>query len=285
MAHETLNVISSARVDIAASYIAARARRLSLATDSVAGMDPPRQDNGIRLLRESLSRAYGPFPINVLNGPRLGRLLRRQPCAFPAFIDGNMQRDEWIVGPHGLLKTDYEHHGLGKEELNVVDPAYDLADTILNLGLSPDEESKLLRQYIDESGDVLVEQRLFLNKLLAGLWAMKRAHEQLFGKAAASERQQALHRRFMAAWDFLTVQAARYCGRHSRRPAGLRWRPPLAMLDIDGVIDRRLFGFPSTTAAGIEALMLLNVHDVCVVVNTARSVAAVKAYCEAYSLA
>ena len=53
--------------------------------------------------------------------------------------DGNMRRAEWIVGPHGPLKTDYEHHGLGKEELNVIDPAYDLADTILNLELSPEE--------------------------------------------------------------------------------------------------------------------------------------------------
>jgi len=51
----------------------------------------------------------------------------------PTLIDGRMQRAEWVAGPQGLLKTDYEHHGMGKEELNVVDPAYDLADTILNL--------------------------------------------------------------------------------------------------------------------------------------------------------
>jgi hydroxymethylpyrimidine pyrophosphatase-like HAD family hydrolase len=276
---------ASTRIDVAASYIAARARRLGLSTDSVAGMDPPRQDNGIRLLRAALSRAYGRFPIDVLAGPRLGRLLRRQPCPFPALIDGNMQRHDWIVGAHGPLKTDYEHHGLGKEELNVVDPAYDLADTILNLGLSAEEEKKLVRQYVEQSGDVLVERRLLLNKLLAGLWAMKRAHDQLFGKAAASERQQALHRRFMAAWDFLTVQAARYCGGLCRPSAAPRWRSPLVALDIDGVLDRRLFGFPCTTAAGVEALSLLRAHDLSVVVNTARSIAEVKAYCEAYALA
>jgi HAD superfamily hydrolase (TIGR01484 family) len=57
------------------------------------------------------------------------------------------------------------------------------------------------------------------------------------------------------------------------------------MLDIDGVLDRRQFGFPCTTAAGIEALSLLHAHQISIALNTARSVAEVKAYSEAYSLA
>jgi hydroxymethylpyrimidine pyrophosphatase-like HAD family hydrolase len=273
------------RIDTSASYVAARARRLNLEARSVADLDLPRQDNGVRLLGKALSRAYGAFLTDMLTQPRLGRLLRRQPCPFPTLIDGNMRRSEWIVGPHGPLKTDYEHHGLGKEELNVIDPAYDLADTILNSELSAEEESRLIRRYIDESGDVGVEQRLFINKLLAGLWAMKQAQEHLFGKARVAERQQAFHRRFMSAWNFLTVQTARHCGGYCRPPAEPRWRSPLVTLDIDGVLDRRVFGFPCTTAAGIEALSLLSAHELSVAVNTARSVAEVKAYCQAYSLA
>jgi len=46
-------------------------------------------------------------------------------------------RAEWTVGTFGLLKTGYDDHGLGKTELNVIDPAYDLAETILSLALSP----------------------------------------------------------------------------------------------------------------------------------------------------
>ena len=67
----------AARIDAAAAYIAARVRHLSLARETAAGLDPPRQGNGARLLREQLGKAYGPFPINLLMQPRLGRLLRK----------------------------------------------------------------------------------------------------------------------------------------------------------------------------------------------------------------
>jgi hydroxymethylpyrimidine pyrophosphatase-like HAD family hydrolase len=268
-----------------ASYVAARARRLNLETERAAGMDLQRQDNGVRLLGKALSKAYGAVLTDMLMQPYIGRRLRQQPCPFPTLIDGNMQRGEWIVGPRRLLKTDFEHHGLGKEELNAIDPAYDLADTILNLELSPQDESRLIAQYVALSGDLAVEQRLFMNKLLAGLWEMKQAQEQLFGKARVAERQQESHRRFMVAWNFLTVQAARHCGGYCRPLSQPGWRSPLVVLDIDGVLDRRLFGFPSTTAAGIEALSLLRAHELSVAVDTARSVAEVKDYCLAYSLA
>jgi hydroxymethylpyrimidine pyrophosphatase-like HAD family hydrolase len=275
----------TAQPDTSASYVAARVRHLNLGPQSIAHTNLQRQDNGIRLLTKALSKAYGAVATDLLMQPRVARRIRRQPCPVPTLIDGNMQRAEWIIGPNGPLKTDYEHHGLGKEELNLVDPAFDLADTILNMNLSPEEEAKLIRRYIEQSGDFGVERRLFMNKLLAGLWAMKQAQEHLFGKAGLAERQQECHRRFMLAWDFLTAQAARYCGNHCQQPAQPRWRSPLVALDIDGVIDRRLFGFPCTTAAGIEALSLLRSHEYAVAVNTARSVAEVKVYCQSYALA
>jgi hydroxymethylpyrimidine pyrophosphatase-like HAD family hydrolase len=272
-------------IDTSASYVASRVRRLSLRTGSTPGMNLERQDNGIRLLGKALSKAYGAVLTDMLVQPRVARRLRSQPCPVPTLIDGNMQRADWIAGSDGPLKADYEHHGLGKEELNVIDPAYDLADTILHMGLSAEDESRLIRRYIEESGDGGVERRLFINKLLAGLWTMKQTQEHLFGTAGSAERQQQCHRQFMAAWDFLTTQTARHCGSYCQRPARLGWRSPLVALDIDGVIDRRLFGFPCTSAAGIEALSLLNAHHLSVTVNTARSVAEVKAYCEAYALA
>jgi hydroxymethylpyrimidine pyrophosphatase-like HAD family hydrolase len=265
--------------------VLARVRSLNLLTTPGSGKGLTRDCNGLRLLAKVLSKAYGRIGSDVLARPHLERQLSRQPCPRPTLIDGKMQRAEWITSAQGLLKTDYEHHGLGKAELNVVDPAYDLAEIILDLALTAEEESRLIRRYVAESGDDDVEQRLFLNKLLAGVWAMDTAQQQLFGKPQARDRQQESHRRYMAAWDFLTVHAARYCGSYCWAPAEPQWHAPLVTLDIDGVLDRRLFGFPCTTAAGIEALSLLHAHQLSVALNTARSVAEVKAYCEAYSLA
>jgi hydroxymethylpyrimidine pyrophosphatase-like HAD family hydrolase len=273
------------RIDTSARYVATRVRRLDLARDPAPGKGLQRHQEGLRLLEKVLSKAYGRFVTGTLMRARLQRRLCEQPCPVPTLIDGNMGRSEWIVGPRGLLKTDYEHHGMGKTELNVTDPAYDLAETILNLALSPAEEESLIRGYVEESGDSGVEQRLFMNKLLAGLWAMDSAQKHLFAKPRAADRQGEFHQRFMGAWNFLTIHAARFCGGYCRGAKAVGWRSPLIALDIDGVLDRRLLGFPCTTAAGVKALSVLSAHGFCVTLNTARSASEVKDYCRAYALA
>ena len=271
-------------IEASAKYVAARTRLLKLTGDKADSIDLKRYNNGIQLLGKALSRAYGPVLTDRLMQARLGTLLQKRSCPFHTLIDGNMHRKEWIRGPQGLLKTDFEHHGMGKAALNLTDPAYDLADTIMDLALLPEEERSLISQYITQSGDREVTQRLFMHKLLAGLWEMNEIREQLFSSPRGSAAQRDYHRRFMAAWNFLTVQAARHCGSLCIQPKNLAWRAPLVLLDIDGVIDRRLFGFPSTTVAGMKALSLLNAHEFSVALNTARSVVEVKNYCDAYSL-
>ena len=193
----------------------------------------------------------------------------------------------WISGPHGLLKTDYEHHGIGKDELNVDDPAYDLAATILDLSLSPAEESSFIRSYIECSGDTSVEQRLFLNKLMAGFWAIHQTEAGLFGGLQPKDQQQKFHDQYIRAWNFLIcLHTARFCGRHCGPLHELRWRSPIVMLDVDGVLDRRIFGFPCITAAGMRALSLLRAHGFSFVsLNTARPASEVRDYCQAYGLA
>jgi hydroxymethylpyrimidine pyrophosphatase-like HAD family hydrolase len=196
-----------------------------------------------------------------------------------------MHQSEWVVGPRGVIKTDYEHHGFGKNGLNVVDPAYDLADIVLNFDLSKKEEEQLIREYIAQSGDNTVEQRLFLHKMMAGLWTINEVQQQLFTSPQGRQAQQYYHSRFMNAWNFLTLQTARHCGAMCNRTIELEWKAPLLFVDIDGVLDRRIFGFPATTAAGINALSLLKAHGICIALNTARSAQEVREYCHAYALA
>jgi len=98
-------------------------------------------------------------------------------------------------------------------------------------------------------------------------------------------RRDTFHRQYICAWNFLVSQTVRECGKLCQAPAGASWHNPLVVIDIDGVLDRMVFGFPSTTAAGIKALSLFSSHGFAVALNTARTLREVKEYCEAYGLA
>src|SRR5262249_24453640 len=175
------------------------------------------------------------------------------------------------------------HHGMGKTELNVTDPAYDLADAVLRFKLSAEEEQRLLRRYRDSTGDSEVEQRLFLFKLLAGSVALRAAPRNL-GDVRLRNGHPEFHRSFVEAMEFQIAQAARACGIACRPPRAPCWRSPLVVLDVDGVLDKQVFGFPTTTAAGIEALRLLHAHGAAVALNTARTLEQLREYYRAYGL-
>jgi hypothetical protein len=267
-------------VQRAAAYIAARVRTLRLDADPGPELDASHQ-NGAELLAAALSGAYSGKAASVLKRARLRHELTRRPCPLPTLIDGKMRLREWIAGGGTLLKTDFEHHALGKTELNVTDPAYDLAEVVLHFGLSAAEEQALLRRYHEASGDEGVEKRLFLHKLLAGTAAVKAALDGLKDPRLA-HRHQEFSRSYTRARDFLGTQMARHCGRFCRvaRPAG--WGSPLVVMDVDGVVDKQVFGFPSTTAAGVQAVALLHAHGLASALNSARTLAEVQEYCRDY---
>ncbi len=203
---------------------------------------------------------------------------------MPTLIDGKMSRQEWVAADSKLLKTDFEHHGQGKNELGMTDPAYDLADTIFHFRLSEKESAQLVRHYVQESGDIHVEKRLFLNKLLAGMWAQNLATLGLHNPRLLHRRHE-FHQQYLSAWNFLVGETIRERGKLCHRPREIHWHTPLVVADIDGVLDRMVFGFPSTTAAGIKAISLLHGHGFAIAINTARTLHEVKQYCRAYGFA
>ena len=266
------------------SYVAARTRAAALAADPSVEIAAEDQHMAYDELASMLSRAYGWKPAAVLKRPRLRRQLSRQTCPLPMLTDGKMRPVEWILGPSGLRKSDFEHHGMGKRELNMTDPAYDLADAILHWNLSASEEERLISLYREQSGDRDVASRLYLNKLLAGQQARNHAIDCL-RDVRLSGRHGDYNRQYLEAVKFLIVHSARLAGKSCRKPATPHWHAPLVVMDIDGVLDRQAFGFPSTTAAGIEAVSLFHSHGFCAAVDSARSIAEVKEYCVAYGLA
>lgn len=265
----------------AASYVAARCKSLPLRKDPSPDLARAGWHQGFELLTEVLSRAYGWGPTRVLKRYLIRSELSRRPCPVPTLIDGKMRPLEWVQTHSTLLKADFEQHGLGKIELCVTDPAYDLAEAILYFRLSEHEEKALLTHYAQSSGDTSVRERLFLHKLLAGKWAMHAALANLKDPRLAA-RHSEFDQQYLNAWNFSMIHTAQLCGSLCRQPKELQWRSPIVMLDIDGVLDKQIFGFPSNTAAGIRAISLLHSHGFPVALNTARSPLEVKEYCRAY---
>jgi haloacid dehalogenase-like hydrolase len=265
-----------------ASYVASRVRLVALRDDPTADLIHDNQHKGYEELADLLGRAYGSAPAAALKRPRIQQCFAQSACPVPTLIDARMRPLEWIGGPSSLLKTDFEHHAMGKRELEMVDPAFDLAEAILHFKLSKTEEQKLIDRYVEESGDKQVCHRLFLNKLLAGTWSMIQALLNL-NDQRLRHRWQEFNRQYLEAWQFLTIQTAWHCGRLCIPSPSARWQSPLVVLDVDGVLDRNVFfSFPSTTAAGMKAVSLLHSHSVAVTLDSARSLYEVKEYCDAY---
>ena len=269
-------------VHMVASYVAARVRHLGLEADPSQELTRQDEHLGNSILAWLLSRVYGRGA--TLKYPRLLDGLSTAPCPFPTLIDGKSNRPEWVRIASSYVKTDFEHHGLGKTGLNVTDPAWDLAAAILHLNLSPMEEEQLLNQYRMETGDTGVKERIFLHKLIAGAWEFSKTLDKLADPDLTSHHED-FNRRYVAAWNFLVGHTARRCAQLCKRPGTIGWGGPLVFLDLDGVVDRSLFPFPSTTPAGIRAISLLHSHGFTLVTNTARSLPQVKEYCDAYGFA
>jgi hydroxymethylpyrimidine pyrophosphatase-like HAD family hydrolase len=160
-----------------------------------------------------------------------------------------------------------------------------LGDAIFQHHLSDDEAAQLVSRYVQESGDAAVHDRLFLNKLLVGLWAQDLASLGLQNSRLLPRRRE-FHSKYVDAWNFLLQQTLKECGKLlCHKPESASWHAPLVVADVDGVLDRMVFGFPCTTAAGIRAISLLHAHGFAVALNTARTLGEVKQYCVAYGFA
>jgi hydroxymethylpyrimidine pyrophosphatase-like HAD family hydrolase len=274
--------IPDVSVHALASYVASRARRLRLTED-------PCYENlhygrtGWSELVNLLRRAYGLY-VGRLKIPALHKRLRRLITPVPALIDGRVKPDEWVAaGPGtGVLKADFEHHSFGKTELNVADPAYDLACATFNFGLEPEPERRLVQEYARQSGDRLVEDRVLLYQLLHGSLAMATAVDRAARDPAGTRHD--WNRRYLGARAFLTSRLARFAAGRIPAPARVAWTKRLFFLDLDGVFDSEALGFPHTTPSGLAALELLRAHGVSVVVHTGRSIEEVHNYCRDYSL-
>ncbi len=269
--------VKDTMVNRVASYVAARSRRLPLPGDCRFERRTYRWtgcDDILNILRS----AYGPY-VNRLKLPALRKQLQKVVTSVPTLVDGRMNPEEWLHSAGGIFKTDFEHHNFGGGEFDIVDPAFDLAAAMFEFGFSKLEQQELLRRYIEESGDSTVEQRILLHKILCGTVAMQRAtNAAIAGKDPLRNNERRTRAR-----NFLVYSMSEFCAQFVRQPMqSLSWTQLLFFLDIDGVFDQELLGFPHATRRALEAIALLRAYDFTIVLNTGRGINDVRQYCEAY---
>ena len=260
------------------AYIAARTRTLRLSSHS-KNKGVTYSAVGVDEIVDLLRAGYGPY-VNRLKKPILRKYLYRFMASAPTLLDGQMKADEWLRLPAAIYKADFEHHNFGGAELDLVDPAYDLAAAMLEFRLSGNLERELLSTYVRESGHTITAERILIYKILYGSLVMSHARDRIVnGRDRAKNNELYLY-----AKDWLIYSMNEYCSATAGCAKPRYWSDLLFFMDLDGVFDQALLGFPHTTHKALQSLALLREAGHSIVPNTGRSVENVRHYCDAYGL-
>jgi hydroxymethylpyrimidine pyrophosphatase-like HAD family hydrolase len=275
---EEPNVKSDELIGVLASYVAARATKLRLAGDFQFETRSYRW-TGVDEIVTILRAAYGPY-LSRLKGRHLRKELYKYVTAVPTLIDGKMSPEEWVHAPGFIRKSDFEHHNFGGAEPDIADPAYDLAAAVFEFQLTKESEEELLGTYLRLTGDRTIRDRIIVHKILYASMAMRHAADRVSAGEVPEENHHLYHR----ARNFLIYSMIEFCSSLINVRRNLQWSDSLFFIDLDGVFDQDILGFPHATYSGLQSLMLLQANRCSVVLNTGRGVEHVRKYCDVYGI-
>jgi hypothetical protein len=261
------------------SYLARRIVALNLEEDPTTAKGYRR--TGRERIAEALLLSLGPIHRRLIRFS-LRRRLAHYASQVPTLLDGRMGMANWVLGPEGARKVDFEHHNFGGGEQDLVDPAYDLAAAIYELALDAEAERQLVAEYRERSGDMNIQGRLLLYKYFVGRLAMEKAANVL-RRASVRHLHAEMNQRFLNGRNFLTYQLNRHHAARIDITTPREWSNRRFIMDLDGVFDiQRLGFFPHTTTIGLLALRKLQMSGYSVVPNSGRSIEHVLDYCRNY---
>jgi hydroxymethylpyrimidine pyrophosphatase-like HAD family hydrolase len=275
----TVEEKSDQNIDRMSSYLARRVKHLSLNEDPRS--NPPFLGWGWLEILAMLRRVYNPLLGYLKHSAILARLktVLHYP---PTLVDGRMRPDEWIHTEDGIYKIDFEHHNFGAPELDVVDPAYDIAISSYEFSFTVAEENRMLLKYAQESGDNdTLAQRVFLYKLLYATAEAERNLHRILSDNKTMNKEE-LNERLLKSWNFRTYTMNRFCSELIKELGAENDNSGLVFMDIDGVFDSEIMGFPHTTINGLKAIATAKEAGYSVIPNTGRSCEHVRNYCLQY---
>ncbi|MDX6700523.1 MAG: hypothetical protein QOF26_749, partial [Baekduia sp.] len=248
-----------------AGEVDARARALPLASDRTTGArgERPAWEAASLVLSRAFGRAQPAARVLVVD-PAVQGLLRVE---RPSRVDGSMALSRWFAAGAGdLVKVDWAEPDGASWRVASCDPVSDLAQ--VTAGSQDRALGRLLREAYNLLGHEPIEAERWLLHELAHLWSHERAapDDPAPRRAAAVAMQAYMHEVYFA----------------DLAPDG---NGPLCALDVDGVLELGVLGFPALTPVAAQALRALTAHGHRPVLATGRSEQEVIERCAAYRLA
>ncbi len=248
-----------------AGYVAARRRALRVARDCTVAMfgERPVWEIAGLVLGAGFARAAPVARVAVVDRA-MRRLLH---VVDPSVIDGSMTPEHWFTDDGGRpVKVGFSDRTYWRFGLVCSDAAFDLASVG---ALAPDGElaGRVRAAWWRETGEEVDAEKWLLYEL-AHLWGVLRAdpaQEAAVRHASARAAQRYFAGAFLV--DMRSNASGALCG-----------------LDIDGVLENELLGFPVLTRASATALRALIAHGYRPVLVTGRGLEEVRDRCRAYGL-
>ena len=249
-----------------AEYVAARGRLLALQDDVT--LRQRGQNPAWEAASTLLSRLFGrtwPLARALVTNRVVKRVLRVEHAAV---IDGRCELSNWFIGHRDgkLVKVDWEQGSGSNLDARCCDPVFDLASVTArtgDLGLARDLQvayARLGAAPIDAERWLLYQ----LAWLSAGIDGRREADQDVL--RGCSRALQSYYRSVY--FDDLVIDES----------------GPLCGIDIDGVLEGELLGFPALTPASATGLRALHAHGYQPMIVTGRSLRDVIERCEAYRL-
>ncbi|WP_405804694.1 HAD hydrolase family protein [Streptomyces sp. NBC_00210] len=254
--------------DAVVEYVMQRRQSLAVAADRspfLRGRQPV-WEVGARVLADRCGQLADPLR-PLLIDPLLRALLR---SPAPCLVDGRTSYGHWREGAGGWIKVDFHEGHFSHLDLAAYDAAYDLAGAALSL---PDDEDRLLARYEKLTGSRVPPSRWCLYKVTHGWNAERLAHAGVDIGMTEADARRAQSRAVQQYLAGLFLQ-----------DVGTGADGPWCVLDVDGVLETSLSGFPVSTPAGMLALRALRAHGYRVLLATGRSLPEVRDRCRAYGL-
>jgi hypothetical protein len=248
-------------------YVSARHDLLAVTddpTDGLRGSQPVWEVGS-----NHLARVYGRFwPLaRVAFVDRLTRGLLG--TASPSLPDGDMRPAAWLAadGSERPLKTSFAERTFSNFDLISFDDRFDVVGAAVH-GADPGYARALQAGYEEQTGRRISPERWLVYELVH-LWDLERLGEAAPESVRARKSQAVRH--YLARTVLGDVTAAGY--------------GPVVALDVDGVLETDLLGFPAPTPTGVLALRALHVHGYRTVLVTGRCLDDVVELAEVFGLA